>query len=135
MKITIQASIVAPMKKVWEYYTDPKHIIHWNFASSDWCCPSAENDLRVGGKYQARMEAKDKSVGFDFEGVYEDVVVGDRFTFSLADGRRVSVSFENRGKETLVVTTFDAETENSVDMQRTGWQQILDNFKKYVEEN
>ncbi len=134
MKITIQTTISADKKKVWDYYTDPKHIVNWNFASDDWCCPSAENDLRVGGKYKARMEAKDKSVGFDFEATYDEIVMGEKFTYTMDDGRKVAVSFENNSGKTKVTIIFDAEEENSVEMQRQGWQAILNNFKKYTEQ-
>ncbi len=135
MKITIQATISADKKKVWDYYIDPKHIIHWNFASDDWCCPSAENDLRVGGKYIARMEAKDKSSSFNFEATYDEIVLGEKFTFTLEDGRTVHVSFETVDGKTQVTVIFDAEKENSEEMQRDGWQSILNNFKSYVENN
>lgn len=134
-KINIQATISADKKKVWEYYTDPKHIIHWNFASDDWCCPSAENDMMVGGKYKARMEAKDKSFGFDFEAIYDEIIEEEKFSYHLGDDRQVDVSFENLGDKTKVAITFDTETENTEERQREGWQAILDNFKKYVETN
>ncbi|MBU2645800.1 SRPBCC family protein [bacterium] len=133
MKITIETTITAGTREVWDCYTDPAHITSWNFASEDWCCPNAENDLQVGGKYKARMEAKDGSMGFDFEATYAELVFGERFTYTLEDGRKVSVFFENLGNKTKVTTTFDAETENSIEMQKNGWQSILDNFKQYVE--
>lgn len=135
MKITIQITILADRKKVWDYYTDPKHIVNWNFASDDWCCPSAENDLQVGGKYKARMEARDKSFGFDFEAVYNEIVEGDKFTYTLEDGREVNVSFATLDDKTKVTIVFDAEKENPEEMQRNGWQSILNNFKSYVENN
>ncbi|QQR77732.1 MAG: SRPBCC family protein [Candidatus Moraniibacteriota bacterium] len=133
MKITVQTTISADKKKVWDLYTNPKHIVNWNFASEDWCCPSAENDLQVGGKYKARMEAKDKSFGFDFEATYSEVVEGERFSSTLEDGREVNVSFENLDGQTKVVVVFDAEKENSEEKQRSGWQSILDNFRSYAE--
>lgn len=133
MKITIQAAISADKKKVWDYYTDPEHIVNWNFASDDWHCPSAENDLRVGGKYKARMEAKDKSFGFTFEAVYNEIVEGEKISYTMEDGRDVTVSFENLAGKTNVTVVFDAENENSEEMQKNGWQSILDNFKSYVE--
>lgn len=135
MKITIQTIILADKQKVWGYYTDPKHIVNWNFASDDWCCPRAENDLQVGGKYKARMEAKDKSFGFDFEAIYNEIVEGDKFTYTLEDGREVNVSFATLDDKTRVTIVFDTEKENSEEMQRNGWQSILDNFKFYVENN
>lgn len=135
VKISVQANVMADAKKVWDYYTNPKHITQWNFASPDWQCPKAENDLRVGGKYSARMEAKDGSWGFDFEATYTEVVNQKTFTYVLGDGRSATVDFETLGNQTNVNVTFDAETENSEEMQRGGWQAILDNFKKYAEAN
>lgn len=134
-KITIEASISADVKKVWEYYTKPEHITKWNYASDDWHCPSASNDMRVGGKYTVRMEAKDGSFGFDFEAIYDEVVVHKKIAYTMSDSRQLITNFENLRDKTKVTTTFDAETENSVEMQRTGWQAILDNFKRYVESN
>ncbi|MBL0740605.1 SRPBCC family protein [Chryseolinea lacunae] len=135
VKISVQANILADTKKVWDYYTNPKHITKWNFASPDWQCPKAENDLRVGGKYSARMEAKDGSWGFDFEATYSEVTDQKSFTYVLGDGRVATVEFKPQGNGTNVIVTFDAETENSEEMQRGGWQAILDNFKKYAEAN
>lgn len=132
-RITVQATIAANTKKVWDYYTRPEHITKWNFASDDWQCPSATNDMRVGGKYSSRMEAKDGSWGFDFEAIYDEVVAHEKFTYTMTDGRKATIRFENQGNTTNVIITFDAEHENSVDLQRDGWQAILDNFKKYVE--
>lgn len=134
-KITIQATITADKKLVWESYTNPKHIIHWNFASDDWHCPSASNDLRVGGSYKARMEAKDGSFGFDFEAIYTEVNEGESFTYVLADEREINVSFTELENQTEVVIIFDAENQNSVELQRNGWQAILNNFKSYTESN
>jgi len=132
-KITIQATISANRNKTWEYYTHPKHIIHWNFASDDWQCPSASNDMRVGGMYKARMEAKDGSFGFDFEAVYTKVIEGESFAYVLADNRVINVSFTDLENKTEIVIIFDAETENSEELQRNGWQAILNNFKSYTE--
>ncbi|MES2829783.1 MAG: SRPBCC family protein [Bacteroidota bacterium] len=134
-KITVQTTVNADVKKVWDYYNQPEHITKWNFADPSWCCPSATNDLRPGGKYSARMEAKDGSFGFDFEGIYSEVEEGKSLIFGLEDGRQVAVSFKEDGDQTDVVITFDAETEHSEEMQRGGWQAILDNFKKYTETN
>ena len=133
VKLTVQANIAADRKKVWDYYTNPKHITQWNFADDDWHCPKAENDLRVGGKYSARMEAKDGSWGFDFEAIYEEVIDQKTFTYALADGRKATADFETVGNQTKLTVTFDAENENPEDMQRGGWQAILNNFKKYAE--
>lgn len=133
--ITVDTTVRANVEKVWNYYTDSEHITHWNFASEDWQCPRAENALQVGGKYKARMEAKDGSVGFDFEGTYDEIIAGEKLTYTLEDGRKVSVFFEGLGDETKVTTTFEAETENASEMQKDGWQSILNNFKKYVEQS
>lgn len=132
-KIEIDALIKANKKEVWDCYTAPEHITRWNFASDDWTCPSASNDLKVGGKYVARMEAKDGSMGFDFEAVYSEVKEHEKLAYDLTDGRRVTVLFEPFDDQTKVSVSFDAETENSVEMQRNGWQAILNNFKIYVE--
>ena len=134
-KITIEALIFSDVKKVWDYYTKPEHIKKWNYASNDWHCPSAENDLKVGGKFKSRMEAKDGSFGFDFEGVYDEVINQKKIAYTMPDLRQVITNFESLANKTNVTTTFDAETENPVDMQKTGWQAILNNFKKYVESN
>jgi uncharacterized protein YndB with AHSA1/START domain len=133
--ITIETLVSAPVEKVWRYYTEPEHIMKWNTASEDWHTPRAENDLRVGGKFLSRMEARDGSAGFDFEGIYEEVVPMERIVYHMEDGRKVQNVFTPEGEETHVATTFDPENENSLDMQRGGWQAILDNFKKYVESN
>lgn len=132
-KITIEATIASEIKKVWDYYTLPEHITNWNFASDDWCCPSASNDMQVGGKYSARMEAKDGSFGFDFEAIYESVSPYDNFTYTLADGRRIDVKFHDLGENTTMTIVFDAENENPIELQKAGWQAILNNFKAYTE--
>jgi uncharacterized protein YndB with AHSA1/START domain len=134
-KITIQAIISADSKKVWDYYTQPEHITKWNFATDDWQCPSASNDMRVGGKYSARMEAKDGSFGFDFEATYNEIVEGQKFTFTMPDNREVNVIFNRLDDKSEVIVTFDTETENPIEMQRDGWQAILNNYKKYTETN
>lgn len=134
-KITVQTTVSADTKKAWDFYTNPEHITKWNFASEDWHCPSAENDMRIGGKYSARMEAKDGSWGFDFEAIYDEVAHGEKFTYTMTDGRQVNVNFKNLGDKTAVTVIFDAETENSEAMQRDGWQAILENFRKYAEAN
>ncbi|CAM3771962.1 SRPBCC family protein [Litorimonas haliclonae] len=132
-KIEIEALIKASSDKVYQLWTDPDHITKWNFASDDWCCPRAENELRVGGKYKSRMEAKDGSFGFDFEGEYEEVNPSEKLVYSMPDGRKVQTTFEEEAGSTRVTTQFDPEAQNSIDMQREGWQAILDNFKKYAE--
>lgn len=134
-KITIQATVNAGPSKVWTYYNTPEHITQWNFANDDWHCPQAENDLSVGGKLKTRMEAKDGSFGFDFEGIYDEVIDQQKISYSLADGRQCITEFVEKNGQTVVTTTFDAENQNPVDMQKAGWQAILDNFKKYVEDH
>lgn len=133
-KITVQATIKAESKKVWDYYTNPDHIVNWNFADPSWHCPSAENDMRIGGTYKARMEAKDGSFGFDFEAVYTQIKEGQNFAYEFG-GRAAEVQFRDLGSETEVEITFDAEEENPIEMQKEGWQSILNNFKKYTESN
>lgn len=134
-KITVHAIIAADRKKVWEYYTNPVHITKWNFASDDWECPSASNDMRTGGKYSARMQAKDGSFGFDFEAIYDEIIEVEKIKYTMGDGRKAAVIFNNLDGKTEVSVTFDTETENSSEMQRNGWQAILNNFKKYTEAN
>ncbi|PKA22822.1 activator of HSP90 ATPase [Leptospira sp. mixed culture ATI2-C-A1] len=132
-QITIQSIILADSKKVWDDYTKPEHIVHWNFASDDWQCPWAKNDLRVGGKYSARMEAKDGSFGFEFEATYDKVIDQKLISYTMEDGRKASVAFQPMDQQTKVTISFDPEKENPVEIQKGGWQAILDNFKKYVE--
>ena len=134
-KVIIQANVSANIKKVWEYYTQPAHITKWNFATDDWMCPDASNDMRIGGKYIARMEAKDGSFGFDFEAVYNEISDGEKFTYVMPDNREVNVIFNQNGDAIEVTVKFDAETENPIELQREGWQSILNNFKKYTETN
>lgn len=134
-KVTVQAVIQAPVEKVWSYWTEPQHITKWNQASEDWHAPRAENDLRAGGKFTTRMEAKDGSMGFDFGGVYDEVRTHEWISYTMGDGRRVEISFSGQGGETKVVETFDAESTHPVEFQQAGWQAILDNFKKYTEES
>ncbi|MGQ3013970.1 MAG: SRPBCC family protein [Flavobacteriales bacterium] len=132
-QITVSSSVNAPVERVWEYWTNPQHIMKWNSASEDWHTPRAENDLRAGGKFSARMEARDGSMGFDFEGVYDEVEPHNLISYTMADGRKVRISFSENDGFTEVRETFDPEGTNPVEMQRMGWQAILDNFKKYSE--
>lgn len=134
-KITISALVKSPLQKVWDSWTKPEHITKWNFAIDTWQCPTASNDLKVGGKYIARMEAKDGSFGFDFEAIYDTVIENQELAYTMTDGRKAITFFVSKDNETSVTTTFDAENENPVEMQKQGWQAILDNFKKYVETN
>jgi uncharacterized protein YndB with AHSA1/START domain len=133
--ITVQTIVNAPVEKVWSYFTQPEHVKNWNNASDDWHTPRAENDLQVGGNFVYRMEAKDGSFGFDFGGTYDAVKENEYLEYTIGDGRKVKISFIPQGTSTKVVENFEAETTNSVELQRTGWQSILDNFKKYTEAN
>lgn len=132
-KITVTATVDASPQKVWDCWTKPQHIVNWNFAADDWHCPKAENDLRVGGTLCATMAAKDESVSFDFKAVYDLVQPNKKLRYVLDDGRKVEVSFEPVGDTTQITETFDAETVNSIELQRSGWQAILNNFKSYTE--
>jgi len=134
-QIQISNTINAPVKKVWEYWTTPEHITKWNQASEDWHCPRAENDLRVGGTYMARMEAKDGSFGFDFRAIYDEIIDQKKITYTMEDGRKATTLFEDMEGRTKVATAFDPESQNSVEMQKQGWQAILDSFKRYAESN
>ena len=131
--ITVEVVIEAPLETVWTMYTEPDHVTKWNAASEDWHSPKAENDLREGGAFNYRMEAKDGSAGFDFTGTYTAVVPREHIAYTMDDGRKVEVTFASEGDGTRVVTTFDPESENPPEMQHDGWQAILDNFKRYVE--
>lgn len=131
--VTVKTEIDMPVEKVWEYWTKPEHITRWNFASDDWCCPWAENDLREEGKFSWRMEAKDGSFGFDFSGKYTKVMKNELIEEILDDDRTVSITFSENGNKAVLTEVFEAETRNPVEMQRFGWQAILNNFKKYVE--
>ena len=133
--ITVETIIKAPVEKVWNYFTSPEHIMQWNTASDDWFTPKAENDLRIGGSFNSRMEAKDGSFGFDFGGIYDDVKEHELIAYTLGDGRKVSVHFSSNEGNTKLVEIFEAENTNPVEMQKGGWQAILDNFKKHVEAN
>lgn len=132
--ITVQATVSADKQKVWNCYTQPEHITQWNFADPSWHCPEASNELTQGGKYFARMEAKDGSFGFDFEAIYSEVNLSENFTYVFG-GRLSTVTFTETNGQTEVSVRFEAETENSIEMQQHGWQSILDNFVNYVESN
>lgn len=133
--ITVQSTINAPIEKVWEYWTKPEHIVNWAFAQDDWEAPSAENDVRVGGKFKTLMRAKDLSSSFDFTGVYTDIREHELIEYDMSDGRHVKVEFRETPEGVEVTETFDPENENTEELQRSGWQAILDNFKNYVESN
>lgn len=131
--ITVEAIINAPVAKVWESWTKPEHIVKWNNASDDWHTTKSENDLKTGGKFSSRMEAKDGSMGFDFWGIYDDVQTNKYIESTMGDGRKIKVTFTADGDKTKVVESFEAEGTHSIEMQRGGWQNILDSFKKYTE--
>jgi uncharacterized protein YndB with AHSA1/START domain len=131
--IQLETTVNAPVKKVWKIWTEPEHIIKWNNASDDWFTPHAENDLKVGGKFVYRMEAKDGSFGFDFTGSYEEIKENELISYKIEDGRKVDIRFSELENATKVVEIFEVENANPVEMQRAGWQSILDNFKKYAE--
>lgn len=132
--VTVATPVSVPVEKAWEFWTKPEHIMQWNNASPDWHTPKAENDLREGGRFSSRMEAKDGSFGFDFNGMYDTVKKHELIAYTMEDGRKCQVRFAPNGAVTIIEETFDAEAENPVEMQRQGWQAILDNFKKYAEE-
>ena len=131
--ITIEATTNAPVNDVWKYWTEPTHIKNWSFATDEWHCPHAENDLRVGGKFTTRMEAKDDSFGFDFSGTYTEVKPNKLISYTMSDGRKVDTEFSEQGDTTKIEQTFDAETENAIEMQKNGWQAILNSFKNYTD--
>jgi len=133
--ITVESTVDAPMEKVWEYWTKPEHIRQWNHASDDWHTPWVKADFREGGQFVARMEAKDGSMGFDFGGVYDILRPNQYIEYTIGDGRKVKVDFTEVNKSIKVTESFEAEDMNSLELQRTGWQAILDNFKKYTESN
>ncbi len=131
--ITVETTINAPVAKVWAYFSEPEHITNWCQASDDWHAPYAENDLRVNGEFKTTMAAKDGSFSFDFGGVYTKVERHKAIEYTMGDGRKVQISFTAQGDKTKVVETFDPESQNPIEMQRGGWQAILDSFKKYTE--
>jgi uncharacterized protein YndB with AHSA1/START domain len=133
--LTIEVTVQATVEKVWEYWINPKHIMIWNTASPDWHTTKAENDVRVGGKFLSRMEAKDGSFGFDFWGIYDAVTVNEYLAYTMGDGRKASLRFSSEAAATKVVIDFEAENENSLELQQSGWQSILNNFKTYTENN
>jgi uncharacterized protein YndB with AHSA1/START domain len=131
--ITVEATIYASVHQVWKFWTTPEHIIHWNYASDEWHTPWAENDFRVGGSFISRMEAKDGSFGFDFAGAYNEIQLNELIVYTIFDGRKVHISFTPIGNSTTIIESFEAESQHSFELQKSGWQSILDNFKRYVE--
>jgi uncharacterized protein YndB with AHSA1/START domain len=133
-KILVETIVSVPIEKAWEAWNQPEHIKQWNFAHESWCCPSAENDLQPNGKFSYRMEAKDGSFGFDYKGIFNEIRKPEFLSLTLGDGRQVEVSFERiDGESTKITERFDPEAQNSIDLQRSGWQSILKCYKAYVE--
>lgn len=133
LSITLETTVHAPVEKVWEFWNNPDHITKWSFPSPDWHTPYAENDLKVGGKFKSTMAAKDSSASFDFVGTYTTVDVHKKIEYTIEDGRTVIIVFNASGKKTRITETFEAESIHPAEMQRDGWQAILDNFKNYTE--
>ncbi|GGE97514.1 SRPBCC family protein [Flavobacterium limi] len=133
--ITINTTVKASIDKVWEFWNKPEHITKWSFASPDWHTPYAENDLRTGGKFKSTMAAKDGSMSFDFEGEFTLVKPNEALEYVMADGRKVEITFKEISGGVEITESFDPETQNPEEMQRAGWQAILDNFKNYTESN
>jgi len=131
--ITVETTVNKDVGTVWEFWTNPEHVVKWNNASPDWECPKATNDLRVDGKFSYTMSAKDGSVSFDFSGIYTEVVPHKSIQYTMDDGRKVSVSFEEVADGIHITETFEMENENPEEMQRDGWQAILNNFNLVTE--
>jgi uncharacterized protein YndB with AHSA1/START domain len=131
--ITVRATVNAPVESVWKHWTSPESITQWNHASDDWHSPKASNDLRKGGKFSFRMEARDGSMGFDFEGIYDNVIVNKQIDYTMPDGRKVKTTFYPEDKKTEIVETFEAESTYTIEQQRDGWQSIMNNFKIFAE--
>ena len=133
-QVTIQTEINKPINQVWDFFNNPKHIVNWNFAHESWECPSASNDLKVGGQLKSRMQAKDGSFGFDLVGIYDEVRENELIKYHFEDGRNIEVIFEKLSDDkTKITENFDPENQNPEEFQKDGWQAILDNFKKYAE--
>ena len=135
-KLTVESIIKKPLKNVWDFYTQPEHIVHWNFAHESWACPNAESDLKTGGTFLYRMEAKDGSFWFDFSGTYTAIKPFERIAYTMDDGRQVTIHFNEIAQDTIRVTQiFEPESQNPIEPQQQGWQAILNNFKQYTETN
>ncbi len=132
--ITVKTTVNTSIEKAWDFWTNPKHITKWNNASDDWHCPKAMNDLKTGGKFNFTMAAKDNSMSFDFEGIYTNVIEFKLIEYTIIDGRKVKISFEETQNGIEIIESFEAENMNSEELQRQGWQSIIDNFKKYAEQ-
>lgn len=133
--ITIEATVNAPIEKVWKYWNEPAHITQWCQASPDWHAPAAENDLKAGGKFTTTMAAKDGSFSFDFWGIYDQVKQNELIEYTMGDGRKAKIVFSKSGDTTQIIESFEPESENSREMQEGGWQAILNSFKSYTENN
>lgn len=133
--IKVENIIDKNVKEVWEFWTNPEHIVNWNFASPEWHCPKAEHELKVGGMLKYHMAARDGSLAFDYVATFSIVKPNELLEYTLGDGRKVSIEFIENGNTTQIIESFEIEDESSIDIQRQGWQAILDNFKKYVEAN
>lgn len=131
--ITLETMVLTTLEKAWETWIQPQHVTQWNFASPDWHCPSAQTDLRVGGKFSSRMEARDGSFGFDFWGIYDEIIPQKLLRITMGDGRKMEVHFETLNGKVKVTERFEIEDLNSAEMQREGWQAILNNYKAYAE--
>lgn len=131
--ITVESIIEAPIDMVWDFWTKPEHVMHWNFASNDWHCPRANSDFNVGGEFHYIMAAKDGSVEFDFCGTFTKIIDKTFIEIFLEDGRELNIQFESEGSSTKIIETFEPEEVNSMELQKQGWQAILDNFKSYTE--
>ena len=135
-QLTVTTEINKPINEAWNFFNNPKHIVNWNFAHESWECPLAKNDLKVGGKLEVRMQAKDGSFGFDLVGIYDEIVENELIKYHFEDGRNIEIIFEKLSdNKTKVTENFDPENMNPLDFQKDGWQAILDNFKSYVENN
>lgn len=132
-RVTVSVNIKRNIDHVWQTWTLPGHIINWNFANDEWICPSAINDLDVGGQFIYRMESRDGRDGFTFMGIYTEVIEMEKISYKLDDGREVSVNFSKTGDGTEVTEEFEVEDANTLETQRAGWLAILNNFKKYSE--
>ena len=133
MDITVETTVDAPLSTVWQCWTAPEHITQWNFAADTWHCPSATNDVRIGGQFSWRMEAKDGSAGFDFKGTYTEVEQERLLVYTIEDGRPVRISFVQNENSVTILETFEAENLHTAEQQREGWQAILEHFRRHVE--
>ena len=132
-QITVQTTVAKPQHETWHYYTEAEHVINWNFASEDWHCPAAVNDLREGGEFKITMAAKDGSMEFDLEGTYDEIRPETHIAYTLVNGRHVTVDFDEQDASTGVTVSFDPEQGQDTKLQQDGWQAILNNFKAYAE--